>query len=145
MNYDKPTDWMDDAACRAPGLDPDLWTDKPDGKFWGHGEQAAAVHICKGCPVRRQCLEYALRLEEGEHRSGRTGIYGGTTPMQRHRIDRDRRPRGGTARRLDADTVRDIRTAHNNGAAVRDIAAAFGVADSTVRRIIKRQVWKDVA
>ena len=41
--------------------------------------------------------------------------------------------------------MRWFETHASPGATVRDIAAAFGVADSTVRRIIKRQVWKDVA
>lgn len=52
-------------------------------------EQGAAVTeakaICAGCPVREECLEYALSRKDHE------GVWGGTTRMQRREILRQRR------------------------------------------------------
>ena len=45
-------------------------------------EEAEAVALCATCPVRAQCLEYALRNKESH------GIWGGTTPEERRRIRR---------------------------------------------------------
>ena len=39
-----------------------------------------AVAICRRCPVRQPCLDYALAAEE------RFGVWGGTTPRERHRM-----------------------------------------------------------
>lgn len=71
--------WMADGACVNEGADPDLF-------FPGRGESNEdAVSICKRCPVRDLCLEYAL--EHGEHH----GIWGGTSERERRRIRRARR------------------------------------------------------
>ena len=47
-------------------------------------EEAEALSICATCPVRAQCLDYAVRNREPY------GIWGGTTPDQRRRIRRAR-------------------------------------------------------
>lgn len=70
-------DWTDAAACL--GLDPDLF-------FPERGEDVApAKAVCAGCPVREDCLDYAL--DNGE----RHGIWGGLSERERRRIRRDRR------------------------------------------------------
>jgi WhiB family redox-sensing transcriptional regulator len=46
------------------------------------GEEAEALALCDTCPVRAQCLEYALRNKESY------GVWGGTTPEQRRRMRR---------------------------------------------------------
>jgi WhiB family redox-sensing transcriptional regulator len=54
-------------------------------------EYKQAVQICKKCAVRKQCLDYALRLNELDY-----GVYGGKTPRERRRIvnrEKKRRPR----------------------------------------------------
>jgi len=56
--------WLDQAAC-LPYPDWDEW-----------GDWAELVKICAGCPVRKSCLETALRLGTG-------GVRGGTTARQR--------------------------------------------------------------
>ena len=73
----KPEPWMTDASCQH--YDRDMW-------FPSRGDNTArAIAICNDCPVRHQCLEYAL--EHGEH----FGIWGGTTERGRRTIRRKRR------------------------------------------------------
>lgn len=70
-------DWMDQAACR--GRNPDIWF--PEG-----AESAAqAKAICAGCPVRIECLEYAIETHTY------SGVWGGLTDGERRRIRRSRR------------------------------------------------------
>lgn len=66
--------WHDFAACAS--ADPEEW-------FPERGEPAAlAKRICNRCPVREECLEYALAAGE------KYGIWGGTTERERRRLVR---------------------------------------------------------
>lgn len=80
-----PTPWMAEANCA--GLDPELM-------FPGRGDtetlQAAKV-VCAECPVKQQCLDYAI--ENGEH----FGVWGGTSERERRRIRGRRRALDGVA------------------------------------------------
>ncbi|CAN5667993.1 hypothetical protein BH24ACT5_BH24ACT5_30620 [soil metagenome] len=69
--------WTTDAACR--GLDPDLFFPQRGAP----PDQAKAV--CAGCPVRAECLDYALTHHE------LFGVWGGTTGKQRRRLRNGRR------------------------------------------------------
>ena len=75
--------WDDEAACQS--TDPDLFF--PTEEF----SEQVAVRICRGCPVRTQCLEFALtaRLEHG--------VWSGLTESKRRSL---RRSRQRKARRL---------------------------------------------
>ena len=74
--------WMADANCA--GVDPELF-------FPQRGESTVeAKAVCRACPVRAQCLDYALSINE------RNGIWGGTSERQRRTI---REQRTGTRRR----------------------------------------------
>ena len=77
--------WMRRASC-AGAADPDWW-------FPERGEHRAAgqlaIMICQECPVRAQCLEYALQGRE-------YGIWGGLTEEQRKTPLARRRPRRNT-------------------------------------------------
>lgn len=71
------TDWQHSAACRDE--DPELFFPVSDlGPGARQAEQAKAV--CAGCPVRAECLEYAL--ENGLD----YGIFGGLTEQERRRV-----------------------------------------------------------
>ena len=72
-------DWRHRAACRDQ--DPELFFPVSDiGPGARQTEQAKAV--CARCPVRAQCLEYALD-NALDH-----GIYGGTTESERRTLRR---------------------------------------------------------
>jgi WhiB family transcriptional regulator, redox-sensing transcriptional regulator len=73
--------WRWAAACRS--ADPELFFPLSEsGKALKQIAEAKA--ICTGCPVRRQCLEFALRTRAH-------GIWGGLTELERHH---GRRPVG---------------------------------------------------
>ena len=46
---------------------------------------ARAIAICQACPVRVECLEFAIKTRQSE------GVWGGTTPYKRRRIVQERR------------------------------------------------------
>lgn len=69
--------WRDDAACRGPEHDLDLF-------FPTRGETdrlRAAKAVCATCPVTEPCLAFALL-------TGAEGIWGGTSEKQRRAIKR---------------------------------------------------------
>lgn len=64
------TAWMSWALCAE--TDPELFFPEKGGS------PRRAKEICAGCPVRQECLEYALK-------NGETGVWGGTTEWHRER------------------------------------------------------------
>jgi hypothetical protein len=64
--------WRGQASCRDR-LDLDWFSDTPD---------AECEALCAGCPVASPCLAEALRRD----RDWDPGIWGGTTPRERHAI-----------------------------------------------------------
>ena len=77
--------WRAESACR--GTDPELF-------YPEHGaSNKEAKDVCRGCPVRADCLEYALTNNE------KFGIWGGLTERERRRLYRRTmaRPVGVTA------------------------------------------------
>lgn len=69
--------WRKHAACS--GLEPEV--------FYPVSEEQAeeAKAICRECPVREPCLDYALANRE------RDGVWGGATERERRRMIRQRR------------------------------------------------------
>lgn len=88
----EPTPWARRAACA--GTDPELW-------FPNQGApDAQAKAICDSCPVRQQCLDYALRWDI------QFGMWGGLSTRERRRLRRKRdvpriEPRHGTRNRYE--------------------------------------------
>ena len=70
-------EWRARAACR----------DSDVSVFFPSSEEEAAVPkaICAGCPVREECLEWALATRQDE------GVWGGLTEAERRRLRRRRR------------------------------------------------------
>jgi WhiB family redox-sensing transcriptional regulator len=77
--------WMLRAACRPADVDAKLFF--PQRR---HSTAAApAKAFCRRCPVRTQCLDYALSHERqltGRKNGHRHGVWGGTNPTERQQI-----------------------------------------------------------
>lgn len=66
-------DWHVQAACRAEGVDPEVFFPAPGGAV----KNRLAKAICQGCPVRQLCAGHALSVREPH------GIWGGLAPKER--------------------------------------------------------------
>ena len=68
--------WMTDAACTE--YDPEFW--------WpgNGGDNRRVFEICDACPVKKQCLQFAIDNDERE------GIWGGVA-MSTHSRQRNKR------------------------------------------------------
>lgn len=82
-------DWSLSARCRET---------QPDYLFVRGAEQNKAKQLCKGCPVRVECLAEALdnQIE--------WGVWGGMTERERRALLR-RRPAGSWRSVLEADKI----------------------------------------
>jgi len=77
-------DWRNDAHCRTE--DPDLFFPTAgEGTPAGRVQYAQARAVCAMCPVRRDCLDYAIELGLDN------GMFGGMTPNERRKIQRQQR------------------------------------------------------
>lgn len=68
----EPQHWQDQAKCRSV-TDPDRFYPERGGS------SAAAIRLCKFCPVKQACLEYAVENDE------EFGVWGGMTALERER------------------------------------------------------------
>lgn len=105
--FDPPAPWRAAAGCR--GTDPEVFFD-PDR--WPQ-----ARRVCRGCPVRTDCLDHALTV--GESR----GMWGGLTPGERRRLARHRPSSAPTEKRTDLAHGRPRRLDDD------DLLALFAAAD----------------
>lgn len=72
--------WQAKAACRGPQsavFFPPSHFERKDEKA---AREARAKAICATCPVIRECLEYALRIQEPH------GIWGGLNEVERRQL-----------------------------------------------------------
>ena len=69
-----PGSWRKLAACRS--AEPDLFFPAvPSDLTSGQAERAKA--LCRACPVRRECLQFALATRQSY------GVWGGMTELER--------------------------------------------------------------
>ena len=87
----QPLAWADYGSCT--NTDPDLFFPQPGA------DTSYARSICRGCPVRLHCLDYAL--ESGQ----KHGIWGGMTESQRRRLRRRSHPSNPMASHDDAEAA----------------------------------------
>jgi WhiB family redox-sensing transcriptional regulator len=76
-------DWRHDAICAAE--DPELFFPVGDnGRYEGPAlvQIAEAKAVCRRCPVREQCLQWALATGQDE------GVWGGLTEIERRQLRR---------------------------------------------------------
>ena len=77
------TDWRMLAACR--NSDPALFF--PIGTTGPAVDQIrSAKAVCRQCPAREPCLDFAMNTRQD------SGVWGGTTEDERHRLRRGSRP-----------------------------------------------------
>ncbi|WP_329406548.1 WhiB family transcriptional regulator [Streptomyces sp. NBC_00704] len=77
-------DWREQAECRSE--DPDLFFPiGTSGPALMQAEQAKAV--CRRCPVREPCLEWAMETDQT------LGVWGGTSETERRALKRRIRAR----------------------------------------------------
>ncbi|OON82539.1 WhiB family transcriptional regulator [Streptomyces tsukubensis] len=74
-------EWIRHAAC--VGVDPELFF-PISAEDAGDDQRARARRVCEGCPVRSQCLAWAL--ETGQ----RSGVWGGMDEHERAALSRRR-------------------------------------------------------
>jgi WhiB family redox-sensing transcriptional regulator len=78
---DDPHAWR--ALARCNGEPTQLFFPDPGDR---QQDYTLAKSICYDCPVKQQCLDYALSGEHGAH-----GCWGGTSPRDRKLIRRRRK------------------------------------------------------
>ncbi|HVL90320.1 MAG TPA: WhiB family transcriptional regulator [Actinomycetota bacterium] len=78
--YETDDGWQSRAACR--GRDATLFFSPATGELKEEklAREARAKTICRECPVRTQCLEFALDTREPY------GIWGGLNELERRRL-----------------------------------------------------------
>ena len=74
--------WVERARCR--GMDVELFFPIGTGEA-AQAQAERAKRVCAECPVRRECLEYALSSGADD------GIWGGMTPQERRQLHLRRR------------------------------------------------------
>ena len=72
--------WTEFASCREVGGDSWYPEDRED-------RQTPKAICLNRCPVRLQCLDYAMRREQGVSESYRWGIFGGLSPAKRAKYE----------------------------------------------------------
>lgn len=123
-------DWRHRAVCR--GVDAELFHPAADAGAVFDAQVAQAKAVCAGCPVRAECLAFALDALP-------FGIAGGMTPAERrrHRSSVQRRLRVGSGRPV-GGSKREVaaagRAAIRAGRPVGEVAREFGVTVRTAER-----------
>lgn len=115
-----PPEWRKHGACR--GADPEIF-------FPSRGEATAeAKEICAGCPVRGECLDFALDIGE------KFGIWGGKSERERRRMRRGRERSSYSDERR-----RQVQSMHAEGLPATDIARDLGISRRTVHRYLQQE------
>ncbi len=82
MSVQTTTDevWQVRAACRGPQAAVFFPPSSFERKDEKEAREARAKEICATCPVRKPCLEYAIRIKEPH------GIWGGLNEVERKQL-----------------------------------------------------------
>lgn len=81
--------WREYAACRGRPEVADAFFPRTYGNE--RPEVQNAKRVCRHCPVRRDCLAYALDRESRMGEVHRHGIFGGLTPRERRELAEGKR------------------------------------------------------
>jgi WhiB family redox-sensing transcriptional regulator len=91
---EKKDQWKERGACKGITEDSIFFPESSDSEW--KAKQDKAISICQQCPVRIQCLEYAIQNNE-------PGVWGGTSERERRRIKRARRQEERIQRQFDLE------------------------------------------
>jgi len=117
-------DWRDDASCRE--TDPEIFF--PVGSSASaRAQEAAAKRVCGGCPVRVECVTWALR--NGQY----TGVWGGLTEDERRGLHTDSET--AFLRCLNQQAWVEEQCAR--GVPIRELARQLNVSYEILRRVIR--------
>lgn len=123
-NIVSPPAWMAEGLCAQ--VDPELFYPEKGGSV------REAKQVCLACPVRAQCLTYALA--QGE----RFGVWGGESERARRALSRPgQSPTRETAPRVRA-RVAQVRRLTGAGLSDRQVGDRVGCTTRTVARIRAR-------
>ena len=75
-----PEIWQRRAACRGPESVLFFAPNLPEARPEREAREARAKAICGECPVRHECLDFALRIREPH------GIWGGLNETERRML-----------------------------------------------------------
>lgn len=114
-------EWMTDALCAQ--VDPELFFPEKGGSV------KEAKLVCAACPVRSQCLDYAMK---GGYEI--TGVWGGTSSFERRNLTTRREP----FRRTPADVANRARELVAAGCSYAEVGRQLNLARQTVRFIAQR-------
>ncbi len=79
--YTVPGEWVMDARCQAPDVDPELFFAPEGTRGRPRRDRAdAAKAVCARCPVREACLIHALVAGEDY------GVWGGLDELERKAV-----------------------------------------------------------
>ncbi|TWE24245.1 WhiB family transcriptional regulator [Prauserella muralis] len=121
--------WHEHAACRD--TDPDAFFPERDPDI--RANIATARRICQHCPVRRDCLDYALAHPDVE------GIWGGLTTRERRQLPAPVQPHRPRTHARDREIARLTRA----GLTATEVATRLAISPRTVERA--RQRLEEVA
>lgn len=79
-----PGRWAASGACRGIADPEVMFPTAVEGTVAYQRQVRQAQAVCAGCPVRTECLEYALTGED-------TGVWGGLGPAERRELACERR------------------------------------------------------
>jgi len=85
-------DWEADALCGRPWVDRDVFFPAKGSSRW---DSARAKMLCGLCPVRAECLDFALRHMTSVDDVGYWGFWGGTSERERRDMLRARKRAAG--------------------------------------------------
>lgn len=71
-----PGEWVEDAVCAQ--TDPEVFF--PPRSGGAPTQEADALRVCAGCPVREQCLQYSIETRQW------WGIWGGVSQRKRRKM-----------------------------------------------------------
>lgn len=118
------SNWQEQAVCAS--VDPDLFF-PPKGL-----PSREAKSVCSGCPVRVECLEYALTIPLI------FGVWGGTTEQERRKL----KPASYTSRKVAMSDIEkrrnEVRRLHAAGLTDPEVASRMGMASDSIARIRRR-------